>query len=49
MNARLALLSGIVALAALPVSAEVYRQVDAQGNVTYTDEPRKAPLLRRSR
>ena len=39
MNARLALLSGIVALAALPVSAEVYRQVDAQGNVTYTDEP----------
>ena len=39
MNARFALLSGIVALAAFPVSAEVYRQVDAQGNVTYTDEP----------
>lgn len=39
MKSRLALLAGIVTFAAFPLSAEVYRQVDAQGNVTYTDEP----------
>lgn len=39
MKPRLALFAGIVTLAAFPLSAEVYRQVDAQGNVTYTDEP----------
>jgi len=39
MKRQLALFAGIVTFAAFPLSAEVYRQVDAQGNVTYTDEP----------
>lgn len=39
MKLRLAFVAGTLALAALPLSAEVYRQVDSQGNVTYTDEP----------
>lgn len=39
MTRRLSLLTGITLLFCVPVSAEIYRQVDAQGNVTYTDEP----------
>lgn len=39
MKPRLAYVAGVLALVAFPLSAEVYRQVDAQGNVTYTDEP----------
>lgn len=39
MTLRLTLVTGITLLLAAPVSAEIYRQVDAQGNVTYTDEP----------
>ncbi|MFN2359449.1 MAG: DUF4124 domain-containing protein [Marinobacter sp.] len=39
MKSRLVFVTGIFAFVTLPLSAEVYRQVDAQGNVTYTDEP----------
>lgn len=39
MTRRLSLITAITLLVSIPVSAEVYRQVDAQGNVTYTDEP----------
>ncbi|MGM0572085.1 MAG: DUF4124 domain-containing protein [Pseudomonadota bacterium] len=39
MKRRLAFVAGIFTFIALPLSAEVYRQVDSQGNVTYTDEP----------
>lgn len=39
MTRRLILLTGITLILSAPASAEVYRQVDAQGNVTYTDEP----------
>ena len=39
MTRRLTLVTGITLLLSVPASAEVYRQVDAQGNVTYTDEP----------
>ncbi|MFO7993567.1 MAG: DUF4124 domain-containing protein [Marinobacter sp.] len=39
MKPRLAFVAGILTFIALPLSAEVYRQVDSQGNVTYTDEP----------
>lgn len=39
MTCRLSLISAITFLLSAPVAAEVYRQVDAQGNVTYTDEP----------
>ncbi|PXX89298.1 DUF4124 domain-containing protein [Marinobacter vulgaris] len=39
MKPRLPFVAGILAFIAFPLSAEVYRQVDAQGNVTYTDEP----------
>lgn len=39
MTPRLTLLTGIALLLSVPASAEVYRQVDAQGNVTFTDEP----------
>jgi hypothetical protein len=39
MTRRLSLITAITLLVSTPVSAEVYRQVDAQGNVTYTDEP----------
>ena len=39
MTRRLFLVTGITLLLSTPVSAEIYRQVDAQGNVTYTDEP----------
>ena len=39
MTPRLILLTSITLALSAPVSAEIYRQVDAQGNVTYTDEP----------
>lgn len=39
MKTRLVFVAGILTIIALPLSAEVYRQVDSQGNVTYTDEP----------
>ncbi len=39
MNLRLGLFAGILAFLAAPATAEVYRNVDAQGNVTYSDEP----------
>ncbi|EON90624.1 hypothetical protein MARLIPOL_17793 [Marinobacter lipolyticus SM19] len=39
MNLRLGLISGILVFIAVPTMAEVYRNVDAQGNVTYSDEP----------
>jgi len=39
MTHRLTLVTAITLLFSASVSAEVYRQVDAQGNVTYTDEP----------
>ncbi|NMT65315.1 DUF4124 domain-containing protein [Marinobacter orientalis] len=39
MKPRLSFVAGILVFTAFPLSAEVYRQVDAQGNVTYTDEP----------
>ncbi|TGN38536.1 DUF4124 domain-containing protein [Marinobacter confluentis] len=39
MTRKLILVTGITALLSFPVAAEIYRQVDAQGNVTYTDEP----------
>lgn len=32
-------IAGIMVTVSLPLYAEVYRQVDSQGNVTYTDEP----------
>lgn len=44
MKPRFAFIAGSLILMAAPLSAEsgeVYRQVDAQGNVTYTDEPVK--------
>ena len=39
MKPRVAIFAGILIAATAPLSAEVYRQVDAEGNVTYTDEP----------
>jgi hypothetical protein len=39
MTRRLFLITAITLLVSTQVYAEVYRQVDAQGNVTYTDEP----------
>lgn len=39
MNLRLGLFAGILVFIAAPAMAEVYRNVDAQGNVTYSDEP----------
>ncbi|OEY66580.1 DUF4124 domain-containing protein [Marinobacter sp. X15-166B] len=41
MNVRSGLLAGLLALVSVSVHAEVYRSVDAQGNVTYSDEPTK--------
>ncbi|HDZ36731.1 MAG TPA: DUF4124 domain-containing protein [Marinobacter sp.] len=41
MNPRLGLIAGLLLLIAGPVAAEVYRNVDAQGNVTFSDEPSK--------
>ncbi|WP_150914401.1 DUF4124 domain-containing protein [Marinobacter halotolerans] len=47
MTRRLTLVTGIAVLLSAPVSADIYRQVDAQGNVTYTDEPSgNAPVER---
>lgn len=39
MALRFSVLTGMIVMLSAPVSAEIYRQVDAQGNVTYTDEP----------
>lgn len=39
MTFRISLVTGMTLLLALPATAEVYKQVDAYGNVTYTDEP----------
>lgn len=39
MTTRLILIASVLALSAAPVVAEIYRNVDAQGNVTYSDEP----------
>ncbi|MDI9246683.1 DUF4124 domain-containing protein [Marinobacter sp. CHS3-4] len=39
MTFRLSLLTGMVLILSSTAHAEIYRQVDAQGNVTYTDEP----------
>ncbi|WP_373001575.1 DUF4124 domain-containing protein [Marinobacter sp.] len=39
MNPKSGLVTGLLFLLASPVSAEVYRNVDAHGNVTYSDEP----------
>ena len=39
MRCRLSLITATTLLLSVSVAAEVYRQVDAQGNVTYTDEP----------
>ena len=39
MNALLLIAAAMSALIVLPVQAEIYRQVDADGNVTFTDEP----------
>ena len=41
MNPRLGITAGLMLLIAGPVTAEVYRNVDAQGNVTFSDEPSK--------
>jgi len=41
MNPRLGITVGLMLLIAGPVTAEVYRNVDAQGNVTFSDEPSK--------
>jgi small-conductance mechanosensitive channel len=37
----LIIIAGITACCTLPLSAEIYRHVDAEGNVTFTDEPPK--------
>ncbi|MDK9559600.1 DUF4124 domain-containing protein [Marinobacter sp. M216] len=39
MNPRTGLVAAAFLLLAVPASAEVYRNVDAYGNVTYSDEP----------
>ncbi|MEQ9546758.1 MAG: DUF4124 domain-containing protein [Marinobacter sp.] len=39
MNLRLGLFAGVLVFTAAPATAEVYRNVDAQGNVTFSDEP----------
>lgn len=39
MNRKSGLVAGFLVFLAVPVSAEVYRNVDADGNVTYSDEP----------
>ncbi|SHK87175.1 protein of unknown function [Marinobacter antarcticus] len=41
MNPRLGMTAGLLLLIAGPVAAEVYRNVDARGNVTFSDEPSK--------
>lgn len=39
MNKRLGFFAGILFIITTPALAEVYRNVDAQGNVTFSDEP----------
>jgi len=39
MNAKYGLVAGFLVLLSAPVLGEVYRHVDAQGNVTFSDEP----------
>ena len=39
MNPKSGLVTGLLFFLAIPVSAEVYRNGDAYGNVTYSDEP----------
>ena len=39
MNPKSGLVTGLLFFLAIPVSAEVYRNVDDYGNVTYSDEP----------
>ena len=39
MNIRLGIFAGLFLIGAAPALAEVYRNVDAQGNVTFSDEP----------
>lgn len=39
MNPRFGIAAGLMLLLTGPVAAEVYRNVDAQGNVTFSDEP----------
>jgi len=39
MNAKYGLVAGMVLLIAGPAAAQVYRHVDAHGNVTFSDEP----------
>jgi len=39
MNIRFGILAGILVIGSAPALAEVYRNVDAQGNVTFSDEP----------
>ena len=39
MAYRTTMLAGLLIALSLPAQAAVYRQVDAQGNVTFTDEP----------
>ncbi|MDO6443861.1 MULTISPECIES: DUF4124 domain-containing protein [unclassified Marinobacter] len=41
MNRKLGIIAGLSLLVAGPAAAEVYRNVDAQGNVTFSDEPSK--------
>ncbi|WP_100641196.1 DUF4124 domain-containing protein [Marinobacter salexigens] len=41
MNPRLGITAALMFLIAGPAAAEVYRSVDAQGNVTFSDEPSK--------
>ena len=41
MNPRLGITAALMLLIAGPATAEVYRTVDAQGNVTFSDEPSK--------
>ncbi|MFO7530456.1 MAG: DUF4124 domain-containing protein [Marinobacter sp.] len=39
MNAKYGLVAGFLVLLSAPALGEVYRHVDAQGNVTFSDEP----------
>ncbi len=39
MNVKHGIAVGLLALLCLPAHGQVYRHVDAQGNVTYSDEP----------
>ncbi|WP_417568392.1 DUF4124 domain-containing protein [Marinobacter sp.] len=39
MNPMSGLVAGLLLILAVPASAEVYRNVDAYGNVTFSDEP----------